>query len=45
LNPKETVNKKVVSEVIEEIGRVQFVDEVAMSAMLTAILFRLVKRF
>jgi len=45
LNPKETISKLEVGKAIEELGRVQFVDDTAMHAMLAAVLHRVVKRF
>lgn len=45
LNPKETVSKKAIIETIEELGRMQYADDVAMSAMLAAVLYKAVKRF
>lgn len=45
LNAKETVNKKAVVETINDLGRVQYVDDTAMSAILTATLYVAVKRF
>lgn len=47
LNPKETaVDKKAVAETIEELGRIStYTDEVAMHAMLCAVLYKVVKRF
>lgn len=45
LNPKPTAKKETVVQAIEELGRVQYVDDNAMHAMVAAALYKLAKRF